>query len=78
VRQRNDHDQPLTAHTDPPHVVQPGEVIDHETYVVGLTVLDDEPAATKPAAAAAAPKADPDADSAPTAPPASTPKETVR
>lgn len=41
MRQRNDTDHPLTVHTDPPQVVAPGEAIDHDTYVVGLTVLDE-------------------------------------
>jgi hypothetical protein len=40
VRQRNDHDHPLTVHTDPPQVVEPGQVIDHDDHVIGLTAVD--------------------------------------
>lgn len=41
--QRNDQDRALAVHTDPPQVLQPGAVIDHDMYVVGLTVLEDPP-----------------------------------
>lgn len=56
MRQRNDTDQPLTVHTDPPQVLQPGEEVDHDTYVVGLTavpppVVDATPAKTSKATA---------------------------
>jgi hypothetical protein len=53
VRQRNDNPYPLTVHTDPPQVVEPGDVIDYDDPIVGLTVLDepepDAQAATEPA-----------------------------
>jgi hypothetical protein len=51
VRQRNDLDHPLTVHTDPPQVVEPGQVIDHDDHVIGLTPVDEpanEPPATQP------------------------------
>lgn len=58
MRQRNDSGQPLTVHTDPPQLLEPGAVIDHDTYVVGLTVVDDEvDSAPKPTADAAAAQA---------------------
>ena len=41
MRQRNDSGQPLTVHTDPPRVVAPDEVIDHDDYVIGLTAVDE-------------------------------------
>jgi hypothetical protein len=48
VWQRNDTDYTLTVATDPPQVVEPGEVIEHEHYVVGFTILDDEEAPAAP------------------------------
>lgn len=45
MRQRNDGDQPLAVHTDPPQVVAPGGTVDHDSYIVGLTVVPEEPAA---------------------------------
>jgi hypothetical protein len=56
VRQRNDNPYPLTVHTDPPQVVEPGDAIDHDDPIVGLTVLDEPvpevQAASEPAAKA--------------------------
>ncbi len=49
MRQRNDGDQPLTVHTDPPQVVNPGETVDHDTYIVGLTVVDEPESKPDPA-----------------------------
>lgn len=40
MRQRNDTGQAMTVHTDPPRLLEPGDEIDHDSYVVGLTVLD--------------------------------------
>jgi hypothetical protein len=45
VRQRNDTGQPLTVHTDPPQLLEPGDEVDHDTYVIGLTLLDPPPEA---------------------------------
>lgn len=53
MRQRNDTGWPLTVHTDPPQLLEPGAVIDHDTYVVGLTAVDEVDAAPKPTADAA-------------------------
>lgn len=53
MRQRNDTDGPLTVHTNPPQTVEPGAVVEHDTPVIGLTVLDDpepEPAEALPSA----------------------------
>lgn len=46
MRQRNETDHPLFAHTDPPQVIEPGQVVDHPTHVIGLTVVGDDPADT--------------------------------
>jgi hypothetical protein len=48
VRQRNDSGQPLTVHTDPPRVVAPDEVIDHDGYVIGLTAVVEPDTAPPP------------------------------
>jgi hypothetical protein len=63
VRQRNNSDHPLTVHTDPPQVVDPGQVIDHDDHVIGLTAVDepaaepaDEPDTTVPAGEQPAPR----------------------
>jgi hypothetical protein len=52
VRQRNDQDHELVVHTIPPQTVQPGDTVDWDDPVVGLTVLDDDP---EPAAEPAEP-----------------------
>ena len=73
MRQRNDQDHPLTAHTDPPQIVEPGEVIDHPDLVVGLTVLDTDIATPEPEPA---PEPEPEAPAAkPAGRKASTPRE---
>lgn len=46
VRQRNDTDHSLFAHTDPPQVIEPGQVITYPVHVIGLTVVTTEPAGT--------------------------------
>ena len=52
MRQRNDTDQPLLVHTDPPQQVDPGGEVEWDIPIIGLTILDEpvvqaaEPAAT--------------------------------
>lgn len=43
MRQRNDLDHELIVHTIPPQTMQPGDVIDWDDPVIGLTPLEDEP-----------------------------------
>lgn len=70
MRQRNDTGHPLTAHTDPPQVIEPGQTIEYPVLVVGLTVLDDEP--TPPSVA------DPEPVEVPADPPPARPANRAR
>lgn len=55
MRQRNDTAFELFAPGDPPLVIAPGEIVDHEVHLVGLTQLEDEETTTtKPKKAAKA------------------------
>lgn len=63
MQYRNDTPGPLTLAVEPPVVVEPGEVIDSDDHVAGLTPLDD-PAGPEFAAAAALEGAEPPAGAA--------------
>lgn len=51
MQQRNDTAETLIVATDPVTVVEPGEVVDLDVHVAGLTAVDPEPPAQKPPAA---------------------------
>ena len=61
MRQRNDSDQPLVVHTDPPQQVDPGGEVEWDIPIIGLTIVEPTVQAAEPAAVAetttAAPKA---------------------
>jgi len=42
VRQRNAGAHPLTVMTDPPRLVEPGEVIDFDEALAGFEPVDDD------------------------------------
>ncbi len=43
MRQRNDSlDTLFVQAADPPFEIAPGETVDYESYIIGLTVLPDE------------------------------------
>jgi hypothetical protein len=44
MRQRNDTAYELYAPGDPGLVIAPGEVVEHQFPIVGLTPIEDEPA----------------------------------
>ena len=55
MRFRNDTALDMTVHLDPPVKLAPGEEIDSEVHIIGLTRLDDEPPTETPAEAAVQP-----------------------
>lgn len=42
MRQRNDTPDEVHAWTDPVLVIAPGDIVEHEHPLTGLTILDDE------------------------------------
>lgn len=46
MRQRNNTHSALYVPADPPFVVLPGETVDHPTYLIGLTPVEDHALAT--------------------------------